>query len=840
MTTHPAVLPRTGDEQLRRFVVRIDTPDGATATGVLVAPGWVLTCAHVVGGCDAVRVVPDRDAAPDGAQAAVPQWVDALVRARSEAPDASSGTAFWPFPDLALLEVQGWSDHVCAPLTRDKPPRGSEPHAWGFGRRQPEVAAVGSAASFSYVGVDGDGYLQLKAGDATPGLSGAPLVCPQSRAVTGLMSVSRDPGDARGGWASPVAALEGGPGVPDELGRVGRDVLVRNRDVCWRHRNAWQSALPVPGADRLVDRPWDGAEVDPDSGPSAMLRAEFRVVPYRFRDTELNAFLDWCDSRPRLTVSYVEAAGGAGKTRFAIEACLAAQAGGWVAGLLPRQDRGADDVPLPRLLVVDYVEEREATGLAERLAALDRSATTLAPVRVLLLSRPVAGVLAGRALEPLKELASGAALAAVEAAKDRSSAAAGLAVAERRAVFGEALREFGRIWHEPEWTPTGMAELDLSSGQYDRPLDVLFEAYDAALSGSGWQPGGRPPVDRALDHEIRHWRSRMPDIEPAILVRCVALATLAGARDAAEAQALFDLENLGGPATASRHRLNRWLQGLYEGPEQWNPLRPDRLGEALIVRALRAEQDRGRSLLAATLNLRSDGQLERVLDVLTRLTVDQATEDVMAMVVAESHTALVERCAEQTRGTAQRPGRTGLLDGLTRLHTTLLTNRRVADLPLSVQSALSSSADILGDLARVHGLSTRALAIFEGAFAIDKRKHELEPGNTTYRRDLSISYERLADLAREAENLEIAGDLVDRAVNIRRAIHQLEPHRIDVAVEFAYALYLSAMIAIPGGQEIAGLAEGQKIVAVLAPFERADLLTARGRSLLVWAREAGL
>lgn len=69
-------------------------------------------------------------------------------------------------------------------------------------------------------------------------------------------------------------------------------------------------------------------------------------------------------------------------------------------------------MPLPRLLVVDYVEEREASGLADWLAALDRSATVLAPVRVLLLSRLVAGVLAGQALEPLKELASGAAVAA--------------------------------------------------------------------------------------------------------------------------------------------------------------------------------------------------------------------------------------------------------------------------------------------------------------------------------------------------------------------------------------------------------------------------------------------
>ncbi|MGH3982430.1 MAG: hypothetical protein ACRDST_07015 [Pseudonocardiaceae bacterium] len=149
------------------------------------------------------------------------------------------------------------------------------------------------------------------------------------------------------------------------------------------------------------------------------------MVPYRFRDTELHVFLDWCDGKARLAVSYLEAAGGAGKTRFAIEACVEAQARGWVAGLLPKLHRGADDVPLPRWLVVDYVEEREAASLAERLAAMERSATQMAPVRVLLLSRPVAGVLAGRALEPLRAQASGAALAAVETAKDRSSAAAG-------------------------------------------------------------------------------------------------------------------------------------------------------------------------------------------------------------------------------------------------------------------------------------------------------------------------------------------------------------------------------------------------------------------------------
>ncbi len=51
-----------------------------------------------------------------------------------------------------------------------------------------------------------------------------------------------------------------------------------------------------------------------------------------------------------------------------------------------------------------------------------------------------------------------------------------------------------------------------------------------------------------------------------MLIRFVALATLAGARDETEAEAIFDLENSGEPVAASRHRLNHWLRGLHKGP----------------------------------------------------------------------------------------------------------------------------------------------------------------------------------------------------------------------------------------------------------------------------------
>jgi len=783
------------DTQLRRFVVRVQTADGGIplGTGVLVAPGWALTCAHVVEGLEEVRLVPDRDAGIDdagGAENAPPAHVPAVVRARSAPRDPAGRTAFWPFPDLAVLELSGWAGHVCAPLVTAEPVRTSQPHAWGFGRREDGVASPGGAASFTYVGSDGDGYLALMAGDAAPGLSGAPLVCPQRRGVVALASVSRDPGDARGGWASPVSALAGA-GLPGDLALIGGQVLALNRERAWRYRDDWNRALPVPDAGLAVDRPWEGLEFERPAAPSLLLRAEFGIVSYSFRGSGLAAARDWCRARPRFAIGYLDAQGGAGKTRFGIELCKAMSARGWLAGFLPKTGRGADAVPLARLVVVDYVEEREATILADQLCALERSASALAPVRVLLLSRPSAGSLAGQALEPLREqpAVSGPVLQAVDTAEDWSAAASGLPPGDRDALFGAALTAFGRAWHGDSWTPPATAGADLSAPRYAWPLDVLLEAFDAALSGPDWRPGARPPVDRALDHESRHWAARMPGLSSRVRRECVALATLAGARDDAEAAALLDLvpDLAAGPAAAARHQAGQWLRGLYAGPDQWNPLRPDRLGEALIARVLRERENGGSDLLAAVLDLPSDAQAERALEVLVRLAADPAA-DVIAGALAGRYPELVQRCVRQARGSPGRPGRAGLLDGLTRAHLALLPDTRISALPLPVQAQLSAPADVLADLARDYGRAREALAIYEGAMAINQRKHELEPGNTTYRRDLSVSYERLADLAAAAGRSGDAEDLYRQSLAVRQELTELEPgnttYRRDLSVSY--------------------------------------------------------
>ncbi len=768
------------DGQLRRFVVRIDEPGNnvTRGSGVLVAPGWVLSCAHVVEGLDRVSVVPDRGAAAEGdAPLAVTGW----VRARSDTRPDVSATAFWPFPDLAAIELEDWSDHLFAPLVLAEPLRTGESHAWGFGRREAGVAAVGSPASFVYVGLEGDGFLSLKAGDAPPGLSGAPLVCPARRGVVGVMSVSRNPSDARGGWASPAAALAGDQGARGELAGLGARIVARNQGEAWRHRDTWSRVLPVTGADRTVNMPWEGLGARLPA-PSMMLHAEFCLVHYLFRDADLNAGVSWCRSQSPVEISYIDAQGGAGKTRFAIELCQQMRRRGWVAGMLPRQDHGISEIQQPRLVAVDYVEERDSAALAEQISALVRSATAMTPVRVLLLSRPTRGQRPGARLDILREqeAASDPAIEALDDAEDRSAAVPSLTVPERGILFDSALLAFGRRWHGAEWTPQISGQVDLSADRYDKPLDVLLEAFDAALSGPEWHSGGRPPVERALNHEEKHWRrARLLGVDALVQRRCAALATLAGARDEQEAAALFRLvpELAGEQAAAARGRMDRWLGDLYDGPDRWNPLRPNRLAEALVTRAVQQEDDGGRGLLAAVLALRSDRQVERALDVLARLAEDMAPA--IAAALTERHSALVDRCARQVRGTSQRPGRIGLLEGLARLHAAVLTDQRVADLLISVQSPLRASADILGDLARDHGLIAEATGLYRQGLAIAKRLAEVEPENTGSQRDLSISYDRLGYLARRAGHADEATGLYQQGLDISQQLTELKPKNAD-------------------------------------------------------------
>ena len=302
------------------------------------------------------------------------------------------------------------------------------------------------------------------------------------------------------------------------------------------------------------------------------------------------------------------------------------------------------------------------------------------------------------------------------------------------------------------------------------------------------------------------------------------------------------------------------------------------------MRAL-GEHD-GPALLRSIFDKGTAPQVERTLEVAVRLAEAPRGADLVALALVPSYGRLVDRSTQQARGETSRPGSEAMAVALGRAHTSVLTDERVGRLPLEAQSQLSAYADRLGDLLVEHGSSSIARVIFEQAAGIDERKlrlepgnttyrrdvsisydklaelalaagrsgdaeqlyrqalqvaedlTRLEPGNTTYRRDVSISYERLADLAVRAGTFDVALELANRAVAGREALAAVEPTRRDFAVELGFALYLRYAIRSAAGDPSAG-SDPRQTEATLAPFEANDLLDARGQAILDWSRSQG-
>ncbi|MEU3459394.1 trypsin-like peptidase domain-containing protein [Streptomyces sp. NPDC006733] len=775
---------RVESRELRRSVVRIDTVDGMLCgTGFFVAPGYVLTCAHVVKDQPEVRVVADPVLCAHPVQGA--------VVARS-APKGAG--ALWPFPDLAVIRLDAALDHPCVLLAADDPLGAQQCQTWGYPPREYGWDPPGSPATFSFEGVEGDGYLRLKAGQAQPGLSGAPLLCPQRRAVVGVVSASRNIDTDLGGWASPVSALfHGGPGVPTELLTLGRRLRHLNRAAVLADRSAWHRVLPIEDAARALERPGAPFTRGPRSSPADLLRSDFAVVPYRFRDAELDALTAWCRAPEAMSVVQVAGRGGAGKTRFALEMAARMERDGWVSGLWRRDAPAAlAQLPLPRFVVVDYVE---AVGTQEFLALLEAlrdSATDVAPVRVLLLTRTGAGPSA----DPLARLGeeAPAALRTILAAAGDSAAAAGpLTGEQRRTLYAQAVDAFSRAWHGRS-TPVGRPDLD--DARYGLPLEILFEAFDRVLRPDAGPADGDLPVDRVLRHEERYWAATAPPLpwlDAALRRRLVAAATLAGAADIRQAHALTALvvpREHG--AQAARRPVVDWLAGLYEGPGHLTPLRPDRLGEALVTSVLRDDPDG--ALLTGVLGLPADGQVVHALDVLARLgTASHAVTASVARALAVHLPALARR-AEQAgpAGQAVPPGSgdRSLLHALLRVVGADLLEQTVAAARSATADAalpdLAAAFLRLGDLARSYGRGQEAGRLYGQCAALGRELTAAHPESFGHHRDLGVVCNRLGDTARAAGDRNAAAAWYQQALDIAETLVRATPssalHQRDLAV----------------------------------------------------------
>ena len=165
-------------ELLSECTARI-TVKNTRGTGFFVAPGLVLTCAHVV-----------EDAQKNGAPIEA-SWNGQGYPAQIE--------AFRPvsLADVALLHVS-ISGHPCVLLNSANQPR-DRLYTYGFGDHE----RGGASTTFDSEGWAGenDTWLKFKLGRAYPGMSGSPVLNENTGGVCGIMQVSYDRNSLLGGKA---------------------------------------------------------------------------------------------------------------------------------------------------------------------------------------------------------------------------------------------------------------------------------------------------------------------------------------------------------------------------------------------------------------------------------------------------------------------------------------------------------------------------------------------------------------------------------------------------------------------------------------------------------------
>ncbi|MGH3972921.1 MAG: hypothetical protein ACRDS9_06305, partial [Pseudonocardiaceae bacterium] len=148
------------------------------------------------------------------------------------------------------------------------------------------------------------------------------------------------------------------------------------------------------------------------------------------------------------------------------------------------------------------------------------------------------------------------------------------------------------------------------------------------------------------------------------------------------------------------------------------------------------------------------------------------------------------------------------------------------------QRDLSVSYERLADLAVAVGQTDEARQLFTQSLGIREALAAAEPGNTTYQRDLSVSYERMGALANEEQDQTQDAEWFTKALARRRALNAQEPQRIDLAQELAVCLYLVARSDPSRLEDVE-----RELVDLLVPFEISRTITATAATLLGWARE---
>ncbi len=258
-----------------------------------------------------------------------------------------------------------------------------------------------------------------------------------------------------------------------------------------------KSLLTVPA---VPERPGEPVLEIPSADPGvAWLPFAARVSTFVGRDDEYGALKAFLEAGDTVAWWLVTGPGGSGKSRLALELCLAARPR-WNAGFLARVDTPVDWLRFrpnrPTLVVVDYVATRAAETSAMVLQ-LNRAVAHLPhPVRVLLLERDEGSWSSRFAREDSHTEA--AVLAASQHAAPLELRP--MAIDDLLSIAVDVARHHGTPMTEASFA-TRMRSLD----PFGRPLFGMLAA-DAIAADLTDTIGDSGALQRVLRREVARWR----------------------------------------------------------------------------------------------------------------------------------------------------------------------------------------------------------------------------------------------------------------------------------------------------------------------------------------------
>lgn len=305
------VLPPAVASLLDRCTVEVHGA-GYAGTGFFVAPGTVLTCAHVA--------------------AAEPyvMWAGRRLEVSSvtRVPETPGDPGFYAFPDLGLLRLDDPPEHPYVWLAEDAPPIGAVVFARGFGRTLPRSDVHRDGLRLTVAAPAGP-FLRVTADRVVHGHSGSPVIDPATGRVCGIVKGTR--GGDEGGWLIPASAIAAH--VPDiAAANAAVEDVHRQWASAAEHGPNPASAMPgaaLPGAGPPGTGPPGTGAALPGPGPadpagpglagvSVNPPSELRPPVLRGRD-DLVRELCASVAEPDGTVHVLCGIAGGGKTSVALE-----------------------------------------------------------------------------------------------------------------------------------------------------------------------------------------------------------------------------------------------------------------------------------------------------------------------------------------------------------------------------------------------------------------------------------------------------------------------------------------------------------------------------------------